>query len=378
MSSHPLITRALSPGAPVSLRLATARGRVPVPRSVLLSALIHLLSDPDGVVRDAAQQSISKLTETEIFEILSERTTEGMVVDHLLASRRLERELLSLALTHPEVSDETLNEIARSDRTEVLDILVSNQERLMRSPNLLARLETNPALSRLQRSLLADFREQFFPQERPGEPLSSPTGPATAVSEPAGEIVTEKELASLLREVGDLPFLSMDLGDLIESDGLNVDDNDLLASDASLEGVWKRLQRMGGRQRLKEALRGGREERSILVRDRNRIIAAGVLKNPRLTDMEVESFASHRSLHEDILRIIGQSREWMRCYPIVLKLVRNPKTPAGIALNHLPRLQTRDLQNLVRDHNVPEAIRRMARRQSDAREKKVSFTRGKL
>ena len=69
MSSHPLITRALSPGAPVSLRLATARGRVPVPRSVLLSALIHLLSDPDGVVRDAAQQSISKLTETEIFEI---------------------------------------------------------------------------------------------------------------------------------------------------------------------------------------------------------------------------------------------------------------------------------------------------------------------
>src|SRR3989475_6099538 len=128
---------------------------------------------------------------------------------------------------------------------------------------------------------------------------------------------------------------------------------------------------------LKEALRGGREERSILVRDRNRIIAAGVLKNPRLTDMEVESFASLRSLHEDILRIIGQSREWMRCYPIVLKLVRNPKTPAGIALNHLPRLQTRDLQNLVRDHNVPEAIRRMARRQSDAREKKVSFTRGK-
>src|SRR5206468_8156105 len=106
-------------------------------------------------------------------------------------------------------------------------------------------------------------------------------------------------LQAMLQEVGDLPFLSVDLGDLIESEGMIEDIEEFV--DPSDESVWQRLRQMTGPQRLREAMRGGREERNILIRDRNRIIAAAVLRNPRMTQLEVESFAAMRSAHEDLL-----------------------------------------------------------------------------
>jgi hypothetical protein len=114
-------------------------------------------------------------------------------------------------------------------------------------------------------------------------------------------------------------------------------------------------------ERMKLALRGTREQRAVLIRDGNRLVAAAVLSSPKLTDSEVESFARMGNVSEDALRIIGTSRSWTKHYAIVSALTRNPKTPPAISMRFLPRLVMRDLKLLATDHNVSEAVRLAAR-----------------
>ena len=122
-------------------------------------------------------------------------------------------------------------------------------------------------------------------------------------------------------------------------------------------------------QRLKMAMKGSREQRAVLVRDNNRMIAAAVLSSPKLAETEVEAFARMANVSEDVLRTISMNRSWMRRQAVATALVKNPKTPATISLFLLPRMQQRDVKNLAIDRNVPEALRlnakKMMQRQED-------------
>ena len=42
---------------------------------------------------------------------------------------------------------------------------------------------------------------------------------------------------------------------------------------------------------MKAAMKGSKEERSILIRDPNKLVSSSVLSSPKLTESEVESFA---------------------------------------------------------------------------------------
>ena len=122
-------------------------------------------------------------------------------------------------------------------------------------------------------------------------------------------------------------------------------------------------------QRLKMAMKGSREQRAVLVRDNNRMIAAAVLSSPKLAETEVEAFARMANVSEDVLRTISMNRSWMRRQAVATALVKNPKTPATISLGLLPRMQQRDVKNLAIDRNIPEALRlnakKMMQRQQD-------------
>jgi hypothetical protein len=68
------------------------------------------------------------------------------------------------------------------------------------------------------------------------------------------------------------------------------------------------------------------------------------------------------SIAEDILRAIAAKRAWMKNYGIVLALTKNAKTPVGLSLNLMHRLNDRDLAALSTDRNVPEPLRVAARK----------------
>jgi hypothetical protein len=115
-------------------------------------------------------------------------------------------------------------------------------------------------------------------------------------------------------------------------------------------------------QRVALALKGSREERALLIRDQNKLVALSVLSSPRITEVEIESIARMANLSDEILRIIGNTRAWVKNYRIALALVRNPKTPVAMSMNLLPRLNDKDMKLLSTDRNVPEVVRVTARK----------------
>jgi hypothetical protein len=126
--------------------------------------------------------------------------------------------------------------------------------------------------------------------------------------------------------------------------------------------VNQQLATMSFTDRLKAAAKGSREMRAILIRDANKLICATVLSSPKLSTQEVEGFSRMANVAEEVLRIIGSNRAWMKNYGVVLGLSKNPKTPLTMSLNLLGRLNDKDLQRLSMDRNVPEQLRVAARR----------------
>ena len=128
------------------------------------------------------------------------------------------------------------------------------------------------------------------------------------------------------------------------------------------QSIVQKLATMGFSQKLKAAVKGPREMRAILVRDPNRTIAVAVMSSPKLTEQEIETFARMANVSEDVLRIIGSNRAWMKNYGVVVGLTKNPKTPLAMSLNLMNRLNNRDLSMLSIDRNVPEPLRIAARK----------------
>jgi hypothetical protein len=126
-------------------------------------------------------------------------------------------------------------------------------------------------------------------------------------------------------------------------------------------GAAQRIARMNIAQRLGLAMKGSREERAVLIRDPNKIVAVAVLSSPKITETEIESIAKMASVSDEILRIIANTRQWMKRYAVMAALARNPKTPVAISMNLLPRLTDKDLRAISADRNVPEVLRITAR-----------------
>jgi hypothetical protein len=116
------------------------------------------------------------------------------------------------------------------------------------------------------------------------------------------------------------------------------------------------------KKKIKLASKGTREQRAQLIRDPNKLVAAAVLSSPKLTDAEVESFTKMQNVTEEVLRVIGTNRAWLKNYGVVLGLVKNAKTPPAISMQLLQRVTERDMKMLAVDRNVPEALRLAARK----------------
>lgn len=160
----------------------------------------------------------------------------------------------------------------------------------------------------------------------------------------------------------EVPVISID-EPLLEAQALEPEDEAVAESgDETPETLLQKVQRMSITDKLKAAMRGSREMRSILIRDPNKMIGVAVLSSPKVSEAEIEGFAKMATIPEDILRVIAMNRAWLKHYGIVLALTKNPKTPVGLSLNMLNRLNDRDLQGISTDRNVPDPLRVAARR----------------
>lgn len=154
----------------------------------------------------------------------------------------------------------------------------------------------------------------------------------------------------------EIPPIDVDVDDPLIDLGADGDEDE-----ARISGTQE-LANMNFPQRLRAAMKGTREQRSILIRDPNKMICASVLSSPKVSIPEVESFARMQNVSEDVLRIIGHNRAWLKSYGVILALTKNPKTPLQLSMQLMMRLTSKDLAKLSVDRNVPEALRIQSRK----------------
>jgi hypothetical protein len=132
--------------------------------------------------------------------------------------------------------------------------------------------------------------------------------------------------------------------------------------DAERSGAAQRLSMLGVSDKMKHAMKGTKEERAILVRDPNKLVSVAVLSSPKLTESEVEQFAKMANVSEEVLRIIGMNRAWIKNYGVIAALTRNPKTPLAVSMRFVQRLSERDLKMIALDRNLQEPLKQIVKK----------------
>ena len=141
---------------------------------------------------------------------------------------------------------------------------------------------------------------------------------------------------------------------------------DLLVEGATVPrqnpSLYNVIAAMNVSQRIKLALRGNRDARTLLARDNNKVIRRCVLSNPMLTEEEIINIARDKNSTEEVLRVISERGDWLKSYGVRRALATNPKTPLPIALRQLATLLMNDLGRIAKSKDIPQAVVLQARK----------------
>lgn len=365
-----IVGRILDGEAPENVRAAAARGALPLPRPTLVRLQVFLLEDPDEGIRENAKQALDGLDSPAIREVLSDRAIPAEVVVHFAKRAARDETLAERVAFHPSAPLGALAVLAATGSAAIIELVLTNEERLLVEPVLLERLMLNPALRIDQRGRILELLDRVGKtQQRRDE--------AEQQEEQADDEMGVETSTEDLEEVARL--LEVDVGELLSASEILDPEEFEESDDPEIRDAYRKILRLNTAQKAILAMKGNREERMILIRDSNRTVAVGVLKNGRITEPEIESIAKMRNVTDEVLRQVGSSREWTKNYSVIISLVHNPRTPQGVSMNFVNRLVNRDLKVLLGSREVPELIRRMARRTLDTRtqSQRVSFKKKK-
>lgn len=359
MSTHPIVERFLQGSLPEPMAMALVGGSLPVPTADLLQALAH------AAVRETpythrALDFLATMPESLFAGVLSEPISPPAPLQLVLCHRK-EPALLEAALLNPSLTSEIVEASVPSLPGSVLEIVLNNQVLWLERPRILDLLEEHPEGEYVIKRRVNEFRFdvlRLIPEE---------------VKQARLEIIDEVEAGRLDRAWSELPLpkeKSKEEADAeIESEEMAAERR-LLAAKPPVDDqgqeinltLTQRVSRLSTNQKIMLAIKGGKEERALLIREANRLIQVNVIRNGRITEGEVAYIAQMRTVNEEVLRIISNSREWMKKYPITKSLVMNPRTPLPVAMTHFKRLFESDLKLLMKDRNVAELLRREAKR----------------
>jgi len=124
----------------------------------------------------------------------------------------------------------------------------------------------------------------------------------------------------------------------------------------------KRVAGMGLSEKMRLAQTGDKEARSLLAREKNKLILTNILQNPRISDHEILRFAKEKTLPEEVLTLLTKRKEWMKKYPVRLAVAQNPKTPLALSMRLLQTLRDLDLRRIARSKDVSVHVASGARR----------------
>ncbi|HVO81059.1 MAG TPA: hypothetical protein VMT28_10025 [Terriglobales bacterium] len=382
---------------PSNLMQAAARGALSIPPGEMIEILVHL-ANHNKVFGEQAGLTLAGWDEAASRAAAADPNTPKEVLEYLIAPRNLRPVLLPPLLDNPSVVEELLVELAASGSREVVEAMLKSG-RVNHSQPILNSLCLNPNLTENESTAIGNRLaalgieapgaraepepepEQAAPPESPDEVL------ATAEEEPAGsdEVLDESLTAYLAEHAGEIsseegkPFQAIGgVYDELELEEpasetpagaatsaaaphrASVQKKTYLSHDEERGTALQKIAKLDVKGRIQLAIKGNKEERSLLIRDGTKVVALAVLESPKLGDAEVERFASQRNVLEVVLRGIPMKRRFAKHYGIVRNLVFNPRTPMDVSLGLMKHILVRDLRNLAGNKEVSDTVRKLA------------------
>ena len=360
----PPAQKILSPAAPQKLKEMAARGIAPGIRPAeMISVLALLAAGEPGVAAEIAEKTLSALPDQLLAGALGS-DLHPAAVDALAKRYAARLDVVEKLLGMPRIHAETVAELARSGSEAVTELVATNEERLLANPRIIELLYMNKNTRVSTSDRLVDLAT------RNGAELSGLSAWREAATAIQGELIPE---ASEEPTPDDVLFKETQI--LSEKLSSEADEDTHVEPEPGREVVkekflplYKRIAQMTMSQKVRRAVIGSREERMLLVRDANRIVASAAVRSPLMQEPEVVLIARNRNVSDEVLRVIGSSPEWMKSYAVKKNLVENPKTPPSIATRLVQHLRENDLRQLSRSKNVTGVVQEAARRHLSRRE----------
>ncbi|MBI1746005.1 MAG: hypothetical protein HYR55_05370 [Acidobacteria bacterium] len=292
----------------------------------LLNTLEELVSDALGADPSkavAAEASLRSWPTERMVTALTSTVVSAQTLSHIGLGPGWKDSIRAAAVCHTAFPSARLQEMLKQPDPDTQELLMERARRLQ-DDGLLRQMHASPATSPKVRERLENLIV---------ETLTAQAGQKG----PTEERFSDDKVDSI-------------------SEAENTQDN------PSRETIFQRLNKMTVAGKVRAALFGSKEERMILVKSMNRIIAGAVLTSPKTSDTEVELISQMRNVHLDVLTTIAITPAWSRKRTIALNLIRNPRTPVALSLRLLKQITSRDMQFVARDRGIPEVIRRTATR----------------
>jgi hypothetical protein len=359
---------------PSNIVQSAAKGALAMPAPEMIEILVYLALHND-VFGEQARRTLVGWDEKSARAMASDLSAPKEVLDYMIAPENLRPVLLPILLENVSVSETALVGLAAVASRESVDILLKSA-RVNTSPGILHALLANPNLSGIQ---VETVRAKVGPPETEKVLPSAP-----GKRNPDPEDVLDEDLVAYLTEHAaeiageqDKPFHAMGgvYDEILGSEESSAEaaaagagtalksapaKKAILSADEARGSALQKISRLDVKGRIQLAMKGSKEERTILVRDGTKVVALAVLESPKVTDGEVEMFASQKNVLETLLRGISMKRRFMKRYTIVRNLVANPRTPLDVSLTLIKNLQANDLKNVAANKDVSDTVRKLA------------------
>lgn len=352
---HQLVERFIAGQMPEPMANALVGGSMPLPSQDLLQALAHAVFK-DTAYGERALETLRGMPEGVLSGAIAGPIQPPDPLG-LICMHRKDLALLEQAMLHEDFTAVWMERVIPSLPGPSLDLPLNNQVMWLQRPVILDLLEQHPDGDYNLKRKIQEFRRdvlRVIPAEVAKERL---------------EIIDEVESGRLDKAWAELPLADPDADEETVSETQARERAErLIKAIKEEEGedvdltLTQRIMKLRTNQKILLATKGGKEERTLLMRESNRLIQVAVIRNGRITEGEVTYISQMRTIQDEVLRIISLNREWMKKYPIVKNMVMNPKTPLPIALNLLRRVNEFDMKLMTKDRNVPETLRREAKR----------------
>src|SRR6202790_3505809 len=382
---------------PSNLMQSAARGALSVPPEETIEILVYLALH-SKLFAERARLTLAGWDEQASMAAAANPKTSAEVLGYFVSPKNLRTCLLPALAENPSVKEEALDELAVSGSRAVAQGLLMSA-RVMNSPQLLRALQSNAILRPTE---LAEIEKKLATLE---------ANPVAATEVDAAEEVVESTVIKFLEENAvelaaekDKPFQPIGMavddaggeaageaaevgsqtGAATTSASADVTAGKPVAAAAGKpaasavavkakkqappgleerrDSVLQKIAKLDIRGRITLAMRGSKEDRSILIRDSTKLVAIAVLESPKVSDGEVEKFALQKNVLEAVLRAIPLKRRFAKNYNIMRNLVQNPRTPLDLSLGLMKNLLIHDLKNLSGNKEVSDTIRKLALR----------------